>query len=469
MVLERQQRIAFARIVSDLMEADYIIDEDELECFENIISTKDLRISMDMLSEAKKISFAKAIEVLQGLPDCDKKTMLDILYDFSLSDGTCVPLEALQLMAVKYAWNGNAKVFSLPSSNGFIENMKVLYIENEDSTKTDSFIRNQFRAISNEFHLAGFDFVFIPQIVDDFKQLNEDYLRKVISYMMPSITNEKVEWIKGELCSMTTSRFSRDILFKTMGINLLGAKPSLLFKIGESPVCNKNRTDYSERNIYSNFLLLELDSNVLATVFELMDTYKSMVSSKIIVETKPDSKKFIYNGFHRSLFDLIAFGKERTDYKLTINLADKSNPVILRPIGSCGDEVALELTPQSYSLYILMIIESISGNGLDWRDRKLEDDTKERLLNKFNRIYQAIGKGNCVSEYKDKTLVSRIKSVLKANEKQVNNIDLFIPKRIADGKESFYHVPVPQDFVYVIENGKECPLIESSLLSSLKK
>ena len=85
--------------------------------------------------------------------------------------------------------------------------MKVLYIENEDNTATDAYISSHYRTISNEFRLAGFDFVYIPQIVEDYKQIRGEYLQKVITYMIPSLIKDnkigKIEKIQQDLCSMT--------------------------------------------------------------------------------------------------------------------------------------------------------------------------------------------------------------------------------------------------------------------------
>lgn len=54
MTFEREERIAFARVVSDLIEADFIVKENEIETFDKIRSEKDFNITISMLSEAKK-------------------------------------------------------------------------------------------------------------------------------------------------------------------------------------------------------------------------------------------------------------------------------------------------------------------------------------------------------------------------------------------------------------------------------
>jgi hypothetical protein len=48
-----------------------------------------------MLVEAKKIDFAKALSVLQTLDKGSRMLVLDTLKQLSMSDGVCVPLEAI--------------------------------------------------------------------------------------------------------------------------------------------------------------------------------------------------------------------------------------------------------------------------------------------------------------------------------------------------------------------------------------
>ena len=471
-MLERIQRIALARILSDLIEADFIVEEDEMESFDKIKNEKDFNITISMLSEAKTKTFAEAISILQTIRDEEKKKYIkEKLYEMSLSDGSCVPLEALQIMAVRYALEGKGQVFSIPSGSSFIENMKVLYIENEDNTETDTYIHRHYRAISNEFRLAGFNFVYIPQIVDDYKQIRGEYLQKVIKYMIPTLQEHKVEKIQQDLCSMTTSRFSYELLFKKMGINMLSSKPAFLFKIGESAVADKSGVDDMERNLFSNFLLVPISVDevssykekrtILDSVVDLMDSYRKMVSGKLIIENQPLRKKFLYYGFHRSLFDLIAYGKERENYKLIINLNNRAKPVVLRPIDAEPDnaseyekDLVVDLTPQPYTLYILMVYTSLLEKNLDWTDFPTRNETKKQILEKYNAIYRMISKGNYSSDYRDKTHVSRIKKALKAHDSIVTNIDLFIPDKVLSEKTVYYNVPIPPDLVYVIEGPK---------------
>ena len=90
-MLERVQRIALARILSDLIEADFIVEEKEMDFFEDTISKDGFNISESMLVEAKRMDFAKAMSILKELDVETRKELVETLKHLSLSDGTCVP------------------------------------------------------------------------------------------------------------------------------------------------------------------------------------------------------------------------------------------------------------------------------------------------------------------------------------------------------------------------------------------
>lgn len=444
--MERQQKIAFARILSDLIEADFIVEQGEMEYFEKIISRNKLNIKKTMLCEAKRLTLAKAIRVLKESDEATIDMAISILKDLSLSDGTCVPLEAIQILAIIQGLKCGAEVISVKSGDLQIENMTAIYIENEKDTSANRFIENNYREINNEFALSGFKFVHIPHVARDFDSMDRDYLKKVVSYMIPSTSCERVEKICCDLCGISTSRFCRDLLYKKIGINLLNAKPSLLFKINDSSVVAPHSSDDSERIIYSNFMLLELGEDILKTIRDLVDTYSNMVNCAIAVESLPQKRKFLYYGFHRSLFDLISYGKEMKEYRLVIDLNQRENPVLFESTDGT-DILQIKLSAQEYALFILIVKESLLGKGLDWREQ-IDKTEKRNILKKFNAIYAKTGKGKSAREYKDKTQAHHIRERVKALDGMANK-DMFIPENIKDGKVSVYRILASLDYVVI--------------------
>ena len=95
--LEREHKIAFARVITDLIEADFVVEADEMRFFESVISKDMFAISEAMLAEAKRMDFSKALSVLKGLDEENRLLLLGTLKQLSMSDGVCVPLEATDI------------------------------------------------------------------------------------------------------------------------------------------------------------------------------------------------------------------------------------------------------------------------------------------------------------------------------------------------------------------------------------
>lgn len=445
----REHKIAFARVITDLIEADFVVEVDEMQFFEMIISKEGLDISESMLVEAKKMDFAKALTILAELDEEARISLISTLKQLSMSDGVCVPLEAILIFAVEQVLMNGATIHSVPQSGISIDNLKVIYIENEE-TEVGHQIEEALSFIVSELKLAGFDFVYIPRLISDFGRMEHDYLRKVVRYMIPSISEERVEAICENLRSLTTAKFCRDLLYKKLGMNLIGCKPSLLIKINDSDIVDRYDSESVERVRYSNFLQMELRGSVMAEIASFIEKYHSMISCSITVENKPRTPKFIYTGFHRSLFDLIAFGRELKEYRLVFDTTERRANIYFEPIDGDGELLSLKLNPQEASLYYMILKSSLRAKGLDWREHIPEAD-KRAVLAEYNAIYRTIGKSNSVAEYKDRTQVHHIKNRIRAI-KNIANAGMFIPEHFKSGNESYYRVAANVEYVVFKEN-----------------
>lgn len=445
--LEREHKIAFARIITDLIEADFVVEADEMQFFEKIISKDGLAISTSMLAEAKKMEMEKALSILNGLDEDSRNTVVETLKQLSMSDGVCVPYEAILIFAVEQVLKHNATIHSIPQLGISIDNLKVIYIENEE-TETGRQIEQFLPSITSELKLAGFDFVYIPSLTRDFRIMEHDYLKKVVKYMIPSISDERVAMICENLRNLTTAKFCRDLLYKKLGMNLIDCKPSLLIKINDSDIVNKYESEEVARDRYSNFLQLELKNDAIEDIRSIIETYHSMISCSITVESKPRIPKFIYAGFHRSLFDLIAFGRDLKEYRLVFDIVEhKANVYFESTDGT--EQLTLKLNPQETALYYMIVKQSLTGNGLDWREH-IPEVEKKQILAQYNRIYNWIGKANSVTEYKDRIQVHHIKNRIRALG-NIANADMFIPEHHKNGSESYYRIKANVNFVTIKE------------------
>lgn len=447
--LDREHKIAFARIITDLIEADFVVEADEIQFFEKIISKEGFAISNAMLIEAKKMDFAKSLSVLKTLDEDCRKLVVDTLKQLSMSDGVCVPREAILIFAVEQVLLKDATVHSIPQSGINIDNLKVIYIENQE-TEIGHQIESRLSSIVSELKLVGFDFVYIPRLIRDFERMEHDYLKKVVKYMIPSISEERVIAICENLRGLTTSRFCRDLLYKKLGMNLVDCNPSLLIKINDSDIADGYESEAVERIRFSNFLQLELKGDAMEEIHSFVETYHSMISCSITIESKPRTPKFIYTGFHRSLFDLIAFGRELKEYRLVFEVLEHRANVYFESVDNDKERVVLKLNPQETALYYMIVQKSLAGNGLDWREH-IPDKEKKSILAEYNCIYGKIGKANSVTEYKDRTQVHRIKNRIHAL-RNIANVEMFLPEHCRSAKDSYYRIKVSAEFVVFKEN-----------------
>ena len=447
--LDRTQKIAFARIISDLIEADFIVEEREMVFFESIISKNGLNISESMLIEAKTMDFAKAVKFLKELDAKERTSIIKVLKDLALSDGTCVPLEAIQIFALEQAMEYDAYLYSVPSNDIGIDNMKVIYIENEKETVVSKAIEKNYRSISNEFALAGFDFVYIPFVVEDYKRMKPDYLKKVVRYMIPSSSPKKIDSICNDLQKMTTDKFCRDLLYKKIQIPLIDSKPSLLIKINESALIDQYGSDSTERTNFANYLRIELSGeDVLDEIRQLIDSYHKMINCSISVNSMPKNQKFMYYGFHRSLFDLIAYGREQKEYSLIFDIRSRQAEVYFEPVDGSNEKIPIKLNPHETALYIMIVKKSFQGKGLYWREK--ENAQKRAVLEEYNRVYKRLAYGRKAEDYVDRSRIHHIRNRIRCIP-GIGHMDLFMPCNIKDGNNSYYMVKATEKCIQIIE------------------
>ena len=343
--LTREHKIAFARVITDLIEADFVVDVKEMHFFEKLISKEGIFITDAMLVEAKRMDFARALSILRDLDDASRASIVDILKKLSLSDGVCVPLESILIFAVEQVLRCNAQIYSVPSVNATFKDLMVVYIENEDNTIINEQIKNNISFIKNEFANVGFDFIYIPQIVENFSSLDREYLERVVKYMIPSASKEKIVSICEELCTLSTSRFCWNLLYKKLSLNLIDSKPSLLFKISESNIISQYEEDDTERIRFSNFLRIELSDSVIEYIQHLLNDYFKKNHRLENGENKNNLSKFLYSGFHRSLFDMVAYGKKQKKCSLVCDMSGKKILVYFESIDEEKERFFVKLNP----------------------------------------------------------------------------------------------------------------------------
>lgn len=443
--LTRKQRIALARILSDLIDADFIVEEQEMDFFESLISKDCLHISESMLVEAKKLDLAKAVSILQELDAPQRLDVLSLLKQLALSDGVCVPLEAVLILSLELALTHGGRILSIPKQTVSMDNMNVIYVENDFHPEYNRQLEQHYTQLDELFSQMGWEWVYIPHVIKGFTTLSTAYLHKVIRYMIPSAESAAVERLSDKLRQLTTGVFCRDLLVKRFGIDLLDAPPSLLLKINDSDVIELYEDDYAERIAFSNYLILTIEDDIVAQASSLKQQMCLLTEPVVRPSQEILADKFRYSGFLRLLFDLTAFGKEQKEYRLVLTLSHHKGVAYFESLTDDTERILLRLNPQEFSLYWLIVTCSLEGKGLDWREQ-LPKEQKQRLLQAYNKIYHYVGKANCAYEFKDRIQVHHIKNKIRANDSVVN-LAMFLPEVSRQGEASYCRVRATRDFI----------------------
>ena len=152
--MRHHQKIAIARLISDLIKSDDVICKEEIALYNHIICS--FEISQDELHEAQFISQAEALGYIRHMPSAEQKKIFSVLKKAAYSDNTCVAREALLLLTLELTLNDTQGKYNLLSSQvrGSRNYEKyVMYIESDYMPAINEEILRQYDTIANLLHL----------------------------------------------------------------------------------------------------------------------------------------------------------------------------------------------------------------------------------------------------------------------------------------------------------------------------
>ena len=300
--MRQTERASIIRILSDLIKADAIIDTREIEFLDCIKNKYSIKKEDEILGASYTLS--DALSVLIDSSDTLKQELVEDLVNASLSDNFCAREEALLLIAIRMclaSTGQSAKIISMNTSNIFIVPTQILYVESEFDNDINWEINESYREIKNEMRLAGFDFVYIPKIANHYRSITTSELLRITEFLYPKASPERLQTVTKQLQNLSTSEFCKDQLSGKLGVKEFSTiAPSLMIKIGDSYVNDKR---------IANFLIVELDKNVLKTVRNIVDSFSQYYHTLNLNRLKQEKGRFIYTGFYKQIFDLYMLRK----------------------------------------------------------------------------------------------------------------------------------------------------------------
>ncbi len=465
--MQKEERIAIARIFDNLSNADRIVDTGEMEHWKKMC--RKYEIDNEEKIAAKDISFAAALHTICNSREEDLRT--ELLADcraMTVSDGFCAHSEALLMIALTILLEPDldlaGDVISIPRSNFNIDTATVLYIENEYDSGINSAITLHYRSIFKELQLAGFHFIYIPKIIDHYKSTDTALFKDILSFLAPSMDDRKLSEAFKSLTGMTTGMFCKDLLCNKCGITeLRDTYPSLLIKIGNS---------YVGEAQYANYLRIETDENILDMVRDLADRCSDMLSSDTFVVSTSEERnnQFHFHGFYKQLLDIYLVPR---NVRSKIQIKPYKKGEIYFP----GIESkAADLNLKERALYALFLCQGSDGfnfkppqtaAGLEKYNRKMK-----RLSKQYAALYGMFGGKNdkvpdlSVPEIR-RPIFSRVKQSISRLKGLYNPEDYKITK----GSDGYFSVHVEPELIYVEEPDKAdpVPLKESELYKRWKE
>lgn len=464
--MQKKHKVAIARIFSDLIKADRIVDTGEMEYWEKVCAK--YAIDQEVAIEAQTMPLSIAIDAIKNSDVAGmKEALLDDCKSMTVSDGFCAHSEALIMIALILMFDSaqpfNVETISIPKATFNIDTATALYIESDFDPDTNNAISTGYRSIFKEFQLAGFHFVYLPNIINHYKHTEPELFRRILSFLAPNISPEGISSTYKSFMKMTTDIFCKDLLCNKCGIaELRSTYPALLIKISNSFVGDVS---------YANYLKLEVDENILVTVQNFIDKFCQMLSSDVYVVNTSEERdnQFHFHGFYKQLLDIFLIRKNiRSSIVINPYKEEISFPDI--------DSKLTELHRREKALYALFL--SVGDEGLNFNAPRSSDAlTKynariKRIQSRFAEIYGMFGGDkNNAPDLSVPEIRRPIFSCLKRSLSKLPG--LYNPEdyNISKSREGVFAVHIEPVLVYVSElkNDEPVALDKSELYSRIMK
>lgn len=444
---------AFMRWLIDLMKADKIIASDEIDFLEE--NCAEFAISLVDIEKSIGISLAEACTLMtEHTKKRERKYIIEKLKGLALSDGSCPREEALLILALSYCWSeetkDKSKMVSFKSAHIDFIDSQVLFIEPHEDDAVNKVIKDNFKNLVNAMRIGGFDFVYIPYIAWHYRQSNRKLLTRIIKYLAPALSDNETYNVLDVISNMTTKYFKNEILKSKLDIDLPIKRPSLLIKIGNS---------YVNGEMMSDFLVLEVESDIMAQVDTLITTFLDYQRCpSITIKNYTDiGGDFVYTGFYKTIFDLVTYRKG-SRCTLVINPDQRRNRLVI----ISDAETPLNMGLAETAFYVFLIWESLSPRkGITFVGQG--NKKRAEIQKRFDAIYSSFsGSRDTSPDINQSNTRNRMLSIIR---KAIEKCDKLTEKQgyLPNTETSKIFVPIDPQFIFIKEGSGRVPLIDTNI------
>lgn len=383
MKFKDKSKTAIAKILSDLIQSDGIVNQGEIDYLH--IVCNELGIGLANLQKSENISLAEAVSILKSCEKTEKSILMQIIQQIVLSDNNLSPDESLLVTALLLALNIEiaethdlkASIISVPELN-FETRNAVLYVEPHYDDTVNASIMQNYDKISEVLGKQGMDFFYFPVVQDSIINKKNTF-RNMLRYMKPALSNDDIGLIEKGFEKMSTESLSKELFINYLykrGLTL--ERPSFFLKISSSA-----------RIVSHDYLVVEISDSPIDTISRfcfLKDNVTKLIPKteshkethrlkKLIMPRYEEQKDELqYTGFHKVIIDTIL--KYRGESAISRLHVSKNGIITLTDM----NDMEIKMPSLCRAIYILYLLheEGIALNELS--------DHSEELLHIYSRI-----------------------------------------------------------------------------------
>jgi hypothetical protein len=419
------------RIIYDIIKADSIIVRHEIDAIKLLCDKYGITPKHRMAS--MNLSLAEAVKEVQSLTIGQVEELHRDISQLIMADDACSREEALLLFAIMKAIDGKCEVVSVPWGEIMMDNSQLLFIEEGYDEAVNEYIEAHYNTIVNTCKVGGFDFVYIPRLTKVFA--SQSMASDLFFYFSPTATIEEAKRIADNMCNVTTSIVYCELLVGKMGFRMDVANPSLLFRVSFS-VVNGQRM--------ANYALINTDSDMLVQLEGIVSELQRLQNDNTLtinnINVRQDA--FIYNGFYRTLFDLLTYRKG-AKCELVVRPYSHGNVLsVCTTTLESETEQPLELGPKESAFYVFLIKETQEYGGF-----RIDMQTKEDLAylseaqKRFEETYFSLCNRDTAPDITDagirRPMLSKIRKAIENNDIIVQRM-MFMPEVSRDKSIKVY-------------------------------
>lgn len=314
MKFKEQHKTALAKVLSDLVQCDGIVNQGEIEFLQQVYSL--FNITLTSRKKATNISLSEAVDILKGIGNPEKIAILKMFQSLSLSDDSLAPTESLFITSIILSigielpetQGLNASFVSIPDLS-FDTRNAVLYVEPAYDKKTNASIKRDYEAICGLLRQSQREFFFLPKVVGDLKRKKKTF-RNALSYIEPTLSEDQLDHIDAQLPQLDSVFLSKEIFLNYLNTNGLKiSKPSFLLKIGNmKPGTNQDFLIIETGNhpLLTLERFVQLNANIMKINPPVSNAKEEAFLKKLTLKTEKKHKDELdYTGFHKIILDIL--------------------------------------------------------------------------------------------------------------------------------------------------------------------